>query len=403
MSDEKELSAIRMGKLLARKLSHGLTEQEETELEQWRNQSKENQLIYDDFLNGKDLKRYANLSKRPGDITVYRRIRRRYYHSQSGTKVRKLPVKWIAIAAMLMAACMIGYYLWQSRMVNDSLLITDIDPGTNKATLVLADGSKVELSSLQEGIIISEGNIKYHDGSYVNPDSQISEPPTSDLGKLTLTVPKGGQYQVTLPDGTKVWLNAASELKYPVRFSGNIREVEVNGEAFFEVAENKAKPFRVLTRNQVVDVLGTSFNINSYPEETAVKTTLITGAAQVSVAHTGMLGKNKNSTALKLVPGEETILSETGMIKKQQADIESAVSWKEGLIVFSGVPFDVIMRQIGRWYNVDIIYATGIPNVSFRGEMRRGVKLSVLLEFLRDSGIHFRMEEGRKLIITNAG
>ncbi len=359
--------------------------------------------VIDSYLHGNhEIPDLSHLSEVTGRV---------FLRVQQAVTYRRRRFSWLPYAAAVVLVLAVGLFFLNKSIRNreQGLVMAEIQPGGNRATLTLADGRTVDLSSEQTGIIVGD-EITYVDGSGIlSPEVGKSERPEDNrhagltTNDLRLTTPKGGTYQVILPDGSKVWLNAASTLEYPARFSGNIREVKISGEAFFEVAEDRSRPFKVLTRNQVVDVLGTSFNINSYPEEAVVKTTLISGAARVSVARTGSPGKTKHDTGLTLAPGEETVLTKTGTIKKQQADVESAISWKEGLFVFSGVPFDVIMRQIGRWYNVDIIYETGIPEVFFRGEMRRSMELSVLLEFLRDSGIRFRVEEGRRLIITSDG
>ncbi|SEN94428.1 FecR family protein [bacterium A37T11] len=276
---------------------------------------------------------------------------------------------------------------------------SDILPGYNQATLTLADGKKVLLDSAQSGIIVINEDIKYQSGGSVTgvflSEGRVKSPRGLPNSLLSLTTPKGGQYQVTLSDGTKVWLNAASTLKYPSRFSGNSREVEISGEAFFDVAQVKDKPFKVKSRRQVVDVLGTSFNISAYAEDPSVKTTLITGVVQVSAYDEN---KPKNQSIIKrLIPGQQ-VINHNGEIEVKAIDINTAIAWKSGDFYFKNTTLEDMMQQLIRWYDIEVTYKSPIPKETFTGDMPRNASLRTVLELLKISGIRFHLE-GRRLYI----
>ncbi|WP_316734553.1 FecR family protein [Pedobacter aquatilis] len=314
-------------------------------------------------------------------------------------KVSRL-FKYISAAAVL-ALIFGGYYYFQINQSAELSAISksqektlDVLPGKNKAVLTLADGTKVVLDentssdiSDQDGIKIS----KEKDGQlvYTVANNKVLNA-EKNLAYNTISTPKGGQYQVILPDGTKVWLNAASSLKYPEAFVGKQRLVVLTGEAYFEVAKNKAMPFHVQSRNQNVEVLGTHFNINSYLDDNTIKTTLLEGSVLVSNA--------KFSKILK--PGEQAInnANENASIKiTADVDTDDETAWKNGLFQFNDSELKVILNQLERWYDVKIDYAN-VPSKRYNGMVPRKSKLSEVIKMLEKTGnIKFELEEGRKL------
>lgn len=274
----------------------------------------------------------------------------------------------------------------------------DVLPGTDKAVLTLADGSKIVLDehtaaniSDQDGLKISrtkEGQLVYTVLDQGNLQLK------SKTSYNTIQTPKGGQYQVILPDGTKVWLNAASSLKYPEVFNGNERNVELTGEAYFEVAKNKAQPFHVKNLHQDVEVLGTHFNINSYLDNNTIKTTLLEGRVRVS-----------NGQSVKILkPGEQAIaeVSGDGIIRLASGvDPDDETAWKNGLFQFNNADLKSILKQLERWYDVHIDYNT-IPNKKYNGMVPRKAKLSEVLKMLEKTGnIRFEIAEGKKLTVSS--
>lgn len=271
---------------------------------------------------------------------------------------------------------------------NGKVKHTDIAPGQNGAILRLADGSSIVLDSAHDGILSQQGNaVAMKDGaqlSYVKDGSGKTA-----TGYNTIETPRGRQFQLTLEDGTKVWLNASSSIRFPIVFNGAERPVEITGEVYFEVARNKEKPFVVRSGDMQVQVLGTHFNVNAYKDESTINTTLIEGSVRIS----------KGKTAGMLKPGQQAQVSGAGSLRiKEHADIEEVLSWKNGRIAFTNAGLESIMRQVSKWYDVDVEYAGPVPNRTFTADISRNTNLSEFLRVLEISNIHFRIE-GRKLIV----
>jgi len=268
--------------------------------------------------------------------------------------------------------------------------VQDVAPGGNKAFLTLANGTKLSLTDATDGELAKQAGIsivKTEDGQLVyNVSNTSSDGNTAPLFN-TIETPRGGQYQINLPDGSRIWLNAASSLRYPVVFKGNERKVELKGEAYFEIAENKASPFRVLSNNQIVEVLGTHFNINSYPDEGIIKTTLLEGIVKI---HSG------NNVAL-LKPGQQAQVGHSIHVK--QADIQESVAWKNGKTQFSNADIKTIMRMLSRWYDVEVEYQGEMIGTGFGGSVSRSKNISEILKLLELTGdVHFRIE-GRRITV----
>lgn len=319
--------------------------------------------------------------------------------------------KWGWVAASVLLLLGIGAYLWMAdakKTAAPAAMVHagTIAPGKNGAVLTLADGSQVVLDSLGNGTVATQnGTQVLLQGGGLAYDA--SGAGTGEVAYNTMTTPKGRQFQVTLPDGTKVWLNAASSLRYPTVFTGDERRVKVTGEAYFEVAHNSKMPFKVDVNGQAaVEVLGTHFNINAYDNEVAIHTTLLEGS--VRVAYATINNASLAPAAVTLKPGQQAQIvhgaasSNGGGSQKikviNSVDINKIMAWKNGLFNFEGVSLGEIMRQVERWYDIEVTYEKGIPNVEFEGKMTRDVPLHDLLIMLERSDIHFRMED-RKLIV----
>lgn len=262
----------------------------------------------------------------------------------------------------------------------------DISPGGNIATLTLADGRKISLTDAKNGQLAEQSGIKISktaDGQLVYNISD-SQNNSHSLTYNTIETPPGGQYQVILPDGTKVWLNSASSLRYPVKFTGNERKVEISGEAYFEVTHNGQMPFRVINSNQIVEVLGTHFNIMAYPDENSTKTTLLEGSVRI-------IKENKSKV---ISPGQQTRVK-NGEIDVASVDVTQVIAWKEGYFMFKNEDIQSIMRQISRWYNLEVNYEGNIPERVFGAKISRTRNVSEVLEILESTGsIHFKIIPG---------
>ena len=324
----------------------------------------------------------------------------------------------------------------------------DIPAGNNRAILTLANGKKINLSDATNGKLAEEAGInitKMADGQVVY---QIASrgPKQSQSSSLpyynTISTPRGGQYQINLPDGSRVWLNAASSLKFPASFANlKERKVVLNGEAYFDVHHDSKQPFRVETAGQVVEDIGTQFNINSYSDELVVRTTLVEGSASVSsIRSTSSSLRGGFSSSLRggfssslrggtpkqsipksviasqarndvmnrndilevlLEPGTQAVLNRLGTLKKQTADLQEAIAWKQGDFVFRNADFKTVMRKISRWYDVEIVYDVSAPSdIPLGGLVSRSKNISVLLNLMEETGaVHFKVE-GRKITVS---
>lgn len=308
----------------------------------------------------------------------------------------KRVVLWpkFAVAASLLLILSFSFYLLLvkeekpvARQTQAERFKNDVLPGSTKALLVLSDGHEVVLDDRNSGFVANQGDAtinKVADGQLVyNKTNQDAEKPLTNK----LVIPKGGQYRLTLPDGTKVWMNSFSTLIYPTFFKGNTREVELIGEAYFEVAKNKDAPFRVHARNQVVEVLGTHFNLNSYATELNTKTTLLEGSVKVISGTTDHL----------LKPGFQ---AEVGtQVRIQKADPDQVLAWMNGDFNFKDEDIQSIMRKLERWYDIEVIYEGKINGIDYGAEISRSRTLSQVLGILEKTGnVHFKIE-GRRVTV----
>jgi transmembrane sensor len=257
--------------------------------------------------------------------------------------------------------------------------VAEAKPGTNGAIITFSDGSTIELDSLKDGAL--KANI-VKKGNQVIYKEQAGEPVYN-----TVSTPRGRQYQLVLADGSKVWLNAASSIRFPTTFTGNDRTVEVTGELYFEVAKNASKPFKVIANGTEIEVLGTHFNVDSYDE--VIKTTLLEGSVKI---------KAGDKTGL-LRPGQQSQASTAGEFKTTSSvDIDKVMAWKNGRFSFENASLESIMNQVSRWYDVDVVYQDKVPKRFFTADISRNNNLSVFLKVLAESGIRFKME-GKKLLV----
>lgn len=275
---------------------------------------------------------------------------------------------------------------------NKTVVKHDADPGKNEAVLTLDNGEKVVLDSARIGTLAKKGNIsikKTKDGQLVY---QVEEGKASaangPVAYNTISTPRGGQYQLILPDGSKIWLNAASSLKFPTAFTGGQRDVELTGEAYFEVAKNPSKPFMVNVNELNVKVLGTHFNINAYADEDNIKTTLLEGLVQLTSGNSHNL----------LKPDEQGIVKGDN-IRIVEVDAERAVAWKNGFFDFNRASIRDIMKQLSRWYNIEVVYNGKVSDDEFMGRIERNVKLSQVLHVLELSHVHFKVED-KKITVS---
>jgi ferric-dicitrate binding protein FerR (iron transport regulator) len=312
-------------------------------------------------------------------------------------------------AAAVVLVFFTGIFLWwqQRRPAGTTpgvLARTDIAPGKNGAILTLADGRQVMLDSLgTAGVIASQNGTQV-----VLENGQLAYQPTGSASTEmlfnTMSTPRGRQFRLMLPDGTRVWLNSASSLRYPTVFAGKERQVEVTGEAYFEVAENAQMPFRVKVAGRAaIEVLGTQFNVNAYGNIQTLRTTLLEGSVRVQDTF------EEAGKGVVLKPGQQAVISAANaantsgrqnMTVIDHVDTDKVLAWKKGLFNFDGVSLQEAMQQLERWYDIEVVYENGIPEIPFGGEISRNVSLEGLLKMLAGADLSFRIEKDRKLIIT---
>lgn len=293
-----------------------------------------------------------------------------------------------AAAVLLIAGAALYYYV--DRPADVRLYTNDVAPGKNTATLTLAGGKMINLSDTKSGVVIAADKLAYSDGTLVSNQHPVPDLTTENV---TVSTPRGGTYQVVLPDNTRAWLNADSKITFPSRFSGKYRNIELHGEAYFEVSKDKTHPFIVTTNTQKVQVLGTHFNINAYGDEPTVNTTLLEGSVMVLP-----LGEDINRNIV-LNPGQEAVAN-VGEITIRNANIEEVMAWKEGYYRFNDADITMIMRQIARWYNVQVIYKGSIPKTALNGRMSRSRNISQVLKMLeKTQELQFEVQ-GKKVYVS---
>lgn len=390
------MNKIEFYNLVTRYLAGTASPEEEKLLLRYYDFLQENQLSWDEDRMGN----YGEVKKE-----VYRRALNEiagHEKISNRNKISYLFSNWrLAVAAASISVILLSVVAWfqlkspaeQVAKENDkpaSPVMRDIAPGGNKAILTLADGSQVVLEDADNGAITQQSNVtvsKTKNGQLVYRAGDTGQQVQNKIPAFnTIKTPVGGQYRVVLSDGTKVWLNSSSSIKFPVVFSGNERSVEIEGEAYFEVAKDKRKPFKVFSDDQAVEVLGTHFNVNAYRDEPNIKTTLAEGSVKVS----------SDGISNTITPGQQVRLSRKSHAMNIVAvDTEAAISWKDGLFVFNDEDIHSIMRKISRWYGVEVVFQNDI-NEKFGGVISKFENVSQVLKILEvTETIHFKIEKRR--------
>lgn len=327
-------------------------------------------------------------------------------HSDEEEAVAKRKFSWryisAAAAAILFFASVVIYFVSPKAPVQQQIAVSKpkpvnnkILPGSNKAILTLADGSTIILDNAKKGILTKQGNTaisKSEDGLLVYnfKNNEASARVVNPLN--TITIPRGGKYQILLPDGTKVWLNSSSTLTFPTLFTGAERVVQLNGEAYFEVSKNKAMPFKVrLNNNTEVKVLGTHFNIMAYNDDSEIKTTLLEGSVKLS----------NSSDNVLLVPGQQGVVGKASnaTFEIKEANLAEAIAWKDGNFMFVNEDIKSIMKKISRWYDVDIDYKDDISDKTFSGTVSQFKDVTEVLRLIQLTHVVRFKIEGRRIIV----
>lgn len=373
--------------LLAKALQEDLTEEEVRELEAWRLEDKANEALYQsmmspDFVNGK-----AAVHERFQAEPAYQRVR-----AVCRKRARRRRIyRFGGVAAAVLLALGAGYYVWMREPQLDKMPLVHevIVPGEAKAELILAGGERLFLGTeVQDSVLKQPGAEVYASGEHLN---YVKGEETQEIQYNILRVPRGGEYTVTLQDGSVVQLNSASELRYPVQFAGRERRVFLSGEAYFEVAKDARHPFVVEVGHAEIEVLGTSFNVYSYLEEQKTEATLVEGQVRFSAG----------GQEVTLSPGEQGVWDTAGHLDKREVDVYPYIAWKDGKFVFRKRTLEEVMRIVSRWYNVHVVFEDNVSKqVSFSGNMRRYDDFSQVVGMLEmTGGLEFKIE-GKTIYIA---
>ena len=387
---ELDSKAQRVAYLIAGYIRKTLSENEHDELDDWVNASDQNMLLFEDLTDEKNIQMNLEMMDRVQVSGSFARLMAEgAWEKEKEAKVRKIGrrriIGWVAAATVIIAVAVVALVLPRGEDVKPPIASQGgeyLQPGGNRATLTLANGTVIDLVKQENGIIetTEAGVTKSGEGelTYQNQEGAAAVPAMHEL-----RTPVGGQFQVVLPDGTKAWLNAASSLRYPAAFAGNERVVQLEGEAFFQVAKDLSKPFRVqMPKGGEVQVLGTSFNVNCYGNEDVQEITTLEGTVRV----TGDAGM------AVLERGMQVRLNEAGLEVRKGVDTEEVTGWKDGRFIFRDASMGSIMRQVERWYDAEVVYKGKIDQ-QFNATILRSESLEKLLMLLELNGyVHFKTE-----------
>ncbi len=397
-TDDRLNKVFRIAQLLEKQVKNeSLTAEEQAEVERWLAAREGNKRVFERISDEKQLA-FALLELK--DTDTERELKKIRPKLQRNVESKKVMGYWAVAAAILGLFLSIGFGIywyqahWEKPMELAEGAGDDALPGGNRATLTLADGRTIALNETQTGIVVGDA-ISYTDGTAVLDGGDGRNLVPAEPVLLQLTTPRGGTYQLALPDGTHVWLNAGSTLRYPSKFTGGERVVELEGEAYFDVksklAESRKIPFRVKTSGQIIEVLGTQFNVSAYIGETVTKTTLVAGRVQVTASQVTQY------QAMVLLPGQQSVLQNQSLMVNE-VDVQPFIAWKEGYFHFKSTPFAEVLTQMSRWYNIELVYEGNIPSQTFTGKMSRNVSLQNVLKLFKGSGIRFNFAD-QKLYI----
>jgi ferric-dicitrate binding protein FerR (iron transport regulator) len=384
--------------LILRYLRGGLTPKEEEELEHWLDAAEQNRVFFEKLKEERELEQELSFFTALDTEKAWQRIASQTIEKDKAISLwrRNTAIwKYAAVIALMLAAALSFYYtqIMQHPAANElastmpEQQVEEIVPGGDKAKLTFSDGSVFLLEDMANGTVREENGVKVskQEGQVT---FEIAGNSSSQVFFNTISTPVGGQYQVILPDGTKVWLNSASTLYFPSAFVKNERVVELTGEGYFEVSKNRQKPFKVKVNEAVIEVLGTHFNIMAYANERYLTTTLLEGSVKV----------NKGSKSQLMVPGQQARIGEDILLRN--VDVEEAVAWKNGLFYFHKADIATIMRQLERWYGIEAAYSGEISSKHFSGIISRDTEIDKVLEMLSlTKTVRFKTE-GRRIVVT---
>lgn len=403
LTNTHEQEALHIASLLYGYIWESLTPEEHDELDNWVGASDENMYLFEELTDEHNIKKALDWLADKDGIRMSKKLKGKIRFTETGVSVRffRYARRYSIAASLLLVISTTAFYLYKTTgNKNKTIASYEAQPvvivaGSAKATLQLADKSSIVLNKVQDGNIAVQGSTTItKENGHINYSTGAG----MTTGMInTVSTPRGGTYSMTLSDGTKVWLNSASSIRFPSAFTGNDRHVVISGEAYFEVASLKIpgtdtkRRFLVdlENRNTTVEVLGTHFNINSYTDEPLIKTTLAEGSIRITSGNAEQLVK----------PGQQAQVSSDHEIKLVTVNTDEAIAWKNGDLNLKHNDIATIMREISRWYDVEIVYEGNMPAVNFQASLRRDMKLQEVLDVLKENSIHTKIE-GRKITVT---
>ncbi len=390
MPDQKLHETFKIATLISLEIRGEISAEEKQELEEWKKVSVENRRLYnellDEQLRAQQLRQLGSFDLKSGwDVVTAKMYSRKVWY--------RLPVFRYAAAIILIAGSALA--IWLTKNVKDSNntkaivaeIKNDVPPGNTKAYIKVATGQNVLLDDTSDSSFYAAGTlIQQQNGQLLLPKGKQSD---KAVQQLSLYTPKGGQYRITLSDGTRAWINSASSLQFPDRFMGSDRRVLLTGEAYFEVAHNPSIPFIVTVNNTEVKALGTAFNVRAYSDDDDIEAALVEGVVHV-------IAGNGNAV---LAPGKQATVTASD-IKVGDANIAAITAWKNGLFVFRDMPLEEVMKQVSRWYDINVVYVSGFQASStFTGRIDRNVPISRLLRLMEQTSIARFNLSGRTLTV----
>jgi transmembrane sensor len=393
MSDSEKIA-----ELIFRYLRDELTEDQLRELNEWRKSSPQNEQIFREETDIENIRSGLKEMYDNQDPVWQKMLEKAPQIGVPGVRKRFFPGLWAAAAIFLALLCA-GWYLLRHETPEKHNLSNrqtpvpkDISPGGHHATLILANGSSILLDTARNGFLAGQGGstvLKQDSGQLAYRRNTMARNGGEKTDYNILQIPRGGEFSLVLSDGTKVWLNSASSLRYPTAFSSDTRSVELSGEGYFEVAKSKIPFYVVMRDHSQVEVLGTHFNIMVYTDEPYIATTLLEGRVKVTRGNISQI----------INPGEQAKIIYGSIQVLHEVDVENAVAWKNGRILFKDADIETIMRLVSRWYNVDVEYTGIVKHRSISGGISRNANLSELLKILELNNIHFTIE-GKKIKVN---
>lgn len=395
----------RIADLIKKHLQEEITDGERKELEAWLSESDANRQFFQRFDNPAYIAHELQLMSRADTEAALASFLQSIGAGQKSI-ARMSWKRWTIAASLLLVISTAAWLVIRTNAPHPIIaqqppvVAKDIPAGTDKAVLTLADGRKIALDSAANGQLARQGNAKViKAGGQLKYSNEAGAAPGPAVAYNSISTPRGGQYQLVLQDGTKVWLNAATVFRFPAAFTGSERRVELSGEGYFEVARS-GKPFKVIVPAgpskpaEEIDVLGTHFNVMAYNEEPQSKTTLLEGKVSIT---SGLRTTNNEQRTTILSPGQQAQQASSGAVNVDgHADIEQAVAWKNGMQSFHDADIKTIMRQVSRWYDIDVAYKGDIPEIGLTGKIPRSISLKRLLEALElNSSLHFQLADGK--------